>query len=159
MNNLIDTKLKGKHMQTAQTGDRVQVHYVKRFQDGSVASSRDREPLELTVGIDHPRLPGLGMALVGMAPGTSTTVNVGTERPYGPPAAGRTYRLARTRFPEGQPLPIGTWMQLVNRRGKARIVRILKVRAKMVLVDTNHRWAKQNMELEVELIGIQAPTN
>src|SRR6516162_8638004 len=54
-------------MRTVQQGDRVLVHYVKRFQDGSVASSRDRceAPLELTVGTDHPRLPGLGLALVG----------------------------------------------------------------------------------------------
>src|SRR5262245_27863177 len=71
-------------MQTAQPGDRVQVHYVKRLQDGSVASSHDRGPLEVTVGVDHPRLPGLGLALVGLAPGTSTRVRVPAERAYGP---------------------------------------------------------------------------
>src|SRR5262249_45368732 len=45
-------------MRTVRQGDRVQVHYVKRFQDGFVASSRSRghAPLELTIGIDHPRL-------------------------------------------------------------------------------------------------------
>src|SRR5262245_5336804 len=69
-------------MQTAQQGDRVQVHYVKRFQDGSVASSRDRGPLELTIGTDHPRLPGLGSALVGLAPGACATVNVPAGRAY-----------------------------------------------------------------------------
>ena len=46
-------------MQTVQSGDRVEVHYVKRFQDGSVVSSHSRMPLELTVGVAHPRLPGL----------------------------------------------------------------------------------------------------
>ena len=54
-------------MRTAQMGDKVRVHYVKRLQDGSRASSRNSGPLELTVGIGHPRLPGLGLALVGLA--------------------------------------------------------------------------------------------
>ena len=57
-------------MRTAQPGDHIQVHYVKSLQNGSVTSSRGRAPLQLTVGIDHPRLPGIGVALVGLAPGT-----------------------------------------------------------------------------------------
>jgi FKBP-type peptidyl-prolyl cis-trans isomerase 2 len=144
-------------MQAAQPGDRVQVHYVKRFQDGSVVSSRDHAPLELTVGIDHPRLPGLGLALVGLAPGTSTTVRVPPERAYGPPDPARVHRWARTRFPKDQPLPIGKWVRVSNSQGRRRLVRILEVRGQTVVVDTNHRGAGQALELEVELIGIQAP--
>jgi FKBP-type peptidyl-prolyl cis-trans isomerase 2 len=144
-------------MQTARPGDRVQVHYVKRFQDGSVASSRERAPLEMTVGVDHPRLPGLGLALVGLAPGSSTKVSVPTERAYGPPDPARVHRWARTRFPEKQSLPIGKWVLVANSQGRRRLVRILEVRGKMVVVDTNHRRAGQALELEVELLGIQTP--
>lgn len=143
-------------MQTAQPGDRVQVHYVKRFQDGSVASSRDREPLEVTVGIDHPRLPGLGLALVGLAPGTNTTVSVPPERAYGPSDPARVHRLALARFPKDKPLPIGKWVRIPNSKGQSRLVRILEVKGKMVVVDTNHRFAGQALNLEVELISIQA---
>jgi carbon storage regulator CsrA len=143
-------------IQTAQPGDRVQVHYVKRFQDGSVASSRGRAPLELTVGIDHSRLPGLGKALVGLAPGTSITVRVPSERAYGLSDPARVHRWARTRFPKDQSLVIGKWVLILNHQGQRRLVRILAVRGRMVIVDTNHRWAGQAMELEVELIGIQA---
>ena len=144
-------------MQTAQPGDRVRVHYVKRFQDGSVASSRRRAPIELTVGNDHPRLPGLGLALVGLAPGTSTTVRVPLERAYGPSDPSRVRRWARTRFPENQPLPVGKWVPVRSRRGRLRLVRILEVHTKLVVVDTNHRRAGQALNLEVELIDIQSP--
>ena len=144
-------------MQTVQQGDRVQVHYLKRFQDGSVASSRARAPLEMTVGIDHPRLPGLGLALVGLAPGTSTTVCVPPEHAYGPTDPARVHRWARTRFPKDQALPVGKWVCVANSQGRRRLVRILEVRGQMVVVDTNHRRAGQAVELEVELIGIQAP--
>src|SRR5438132_9453897 len=104
-------------MQTAQPGDRVQVHYVKRAQDGSKTSSKDRAPLELTVGIDHPRLPGLGLSLVGLAPGASTTVSVPAEQAYGPADTTRVRRWARTRFPKDQALPVGKSVLAQNRQG------------------------------------------
>lgn len=143
-------------MRTAQTGDRVQVHYVKRLQDGSVASSHGHGPVEVTVGVSHPRLPGLGMALVGMAPGSRTKLHVPADRAYGPPDSGRIFRLARTRFPTDQALPVGKWLRLLDRRGRRRLVRILEVRGPIVVVDTNHRWAGQTLELEVELVAICA---
>lgn len=143
-------------MQTAQAGDRVHVHYVKRFQDGSVTSSRSRTPVELTVGLDHPRLPGLGLALVGLAPGTRTTVHVPADQAYGPPDPTRVQRWNRSRFPKDQPLPIGKWMPFRYPQGRQRLIRILEVRGPMVVVDTNHRWAGQALDLEVELVGIQA---
>ena len=144
-------------MQTAQPGDRVQVHYVKRLQDGSVASSRRSPPLEVTVGTDDPRLPGLGLALVGLVPGTSTTVSVPSELAYGPSDPTRVHRWARTRFPNDLPLRVGKWVRIANSQGRRRSVRIVEVRGKLVVVDTNHRGAGQALELEVELIGIQTP--
>jgi FKBP-type peptidyl-prolyl cis-trans isomerase 2 len=142
-------------MQTAQPGDRVRVHYVKRFQDGAVVSSRGKTPLELTVGVDHPRLPGLGLALVGLAPGGTATVSVAPEQAYGPPDPSRVRRLDRSRFPKNHPLPLGKWVRIPDRRGRRRVVRIVEVRPAMVVVDTNHRRAGQSLELEVELLGIQ----
>lgn len=142
-------------MQTVQQGDRVHVHYVKRFEDGSVKSSRQRDPVELTVGVDHPKLPGLGLALVGLAPGGCTTIKVPAERAYGAPDSARVHRWLRTRFPKDQELPVGRWVRLLSRQGRPRLVRILDIRGDIVLVDTNHRWAGQAMELEIELISIQ----
>lgn len=143
-------------MRIVQQGDRVQVHYVKRFQDGSVASSQDRGPLEVTVGIDHPRLPGLGMALVGLAPGASTIVQVPPEQAYGLADSTRIHRWARSRFPKNQTLAVGKWVPVQNSLGRRRLVRILEVRGQTVVVDTNHRRAGQALELEVKLVQIQA---
>jgi FKBP-type peptidyl-prolyl cis-trans isomerase 2 len=142
-------------MQAAQPGDRVQVHYVKRFENGSVASSRERGPLEMTIGIDHPRLPGLGLALVGLVPGGRAKVSVPPERAYGSPDPTRVHRCSRARFAQDQALSIGKWVPVMTRQGRRRLVRILEVRDKTVVVDTNHPWAGQTMELEVELLGIQ----
>jgi FKBP-type peptidyl-prolyl cis-trans isomerase 2 len=145
-------------MRTAQPGDRVQVHYVKRFQDGSAYSSHDRPPVELTVGTHHPRLPGLGLALVGLAPGSRTTVRVPAEQAYGVFDPARVRRWSRARFPQEQQLPVGKWVPFVSVRGKRRLVRVLEVHGNMVVVDTNRRWAGQTLEMDVEILGIEAPT-
>jgi FKBP-type peptidyl-prolyl cis-trans isomerase 2 len=144
-------------MRTAQPGDRVQVHYLKRLQDGCVASSRGRAPLQVTVGIDHPRLPGLGLALVGLLPGEGTSLRVPAERAYGLSDPSRVRRWSRTRFPGHATLTVGKWVRVTSDQGRSRLVRILEVSGKLVVVDTNHRGAGQAVELEVELLAILGP--
>jgi FKBP-type peptidyl-prolyl cis-trans isomerase 2 len=95
-------------MRTAQAGDRAQVHYVIRAQGGPVASSRGR-PLELTVGTDHPRLPGLGSALVGLVAGESARVTVPPERAHGERDPARVRRWPRQRFPNTRTSGPGGW--------------------------------------------------
>jgi FKBP-type peptidyl-prolyl cis-trans isomerase 2 len=143
-------------MQTAQPGDHVQVHYVKHFQDGSTCSSRDRVPFEVTVGEDDPRLPGLGLALVGLAPGARTTVSVPPEQAFGLPDPTRVRRWPLSRFPKDQTLRAGKWVLIFNSQGRRRAVRIVEVRGQTVVVDVNHRRAGQALELEVELVAIQS---
>lgn len=145
-------------MKTAQAGDRVRVHYVKHFADGSFTTSRVAGPIELTIGVDHPRLPGLGMALVGMSPGTRTTLVVPPEHAYGLSDPKRRRRLPRERFAKGQQLEVGKWLRITGRDGRCRQVRVLEIcDESTVLVDTNHRGAGQTMELRVKLLGIQQP--
>ena len=120
-------------MRTAQLGDRVQVHYLKRLQDGSVASSRGRSPLELTVGVGHPRLPGLGLALVGLAAGECRTLKVPAEQAYGLRNPRRVRTLDRKFFPPDKPLPVGKWVRISGRR-RPRLVRILEWNDKEVRV-------------------------
>jgi peptidylprolyl isomerase len=141
-------------MRTAKLGDRVQVHYLKRLQDGSVASSRGRAPLELTVGVNHPRLPGLGLALVGLAVGQSTTLRVPPEQAYGVRDPDRVRQLDRRRFPTEHTFVIGEWARAQSDRGR-RLVRVLEVRDDVVIVDGNHRGAGQTLELKVKLLTIQ----
>jgi peptidylprolyl isomerase len=144
-------------MRTAQEGDRVQINYVKRFPDGTAARARDRESLEVTVGTNHPRVPGLALALVGLAPGDFTKVRVPAPQAYGLPDPGRVRRLDRRRFLPSQPLTVGAWVRFLDCRGKARRVRVLEAGERVVVVDANHPRAGQDMELEVELVSIRDP--
>jgi peptidylprolyl isomerase len=142
-------------MKTVQPGDRVRVHYVKLFGDGSSASSRSTGPLALTVGVEHPRLPGLGPALVGMCAGDRTTVTVPAENAYGLRNPERCRVMPRSRFAKDQQVEVGKWLRIVKRDGRYRRVRVLEIRDdSTVLVDTNHRGAGQAMEVKIKLVAI-----
>ncbi|HEY7153120.1 MAG TPA: carbon storage regulator [Gemmataceae bacterium] len=143
-------------VRAVQQGDRVQVHYVKRSRDGRTASSR--EPLQLTVGIEHPRLPGLGTALIGLTTGLSMTLTVPPEQAYGLPDPTRIHRWSRERFPKETTLRPGKRIRFTDGRGRRHLIRILEVNSKMVVVDTNHRWAGQTLQLDVKVVAIVAPS-
>lgn len=144
-------------MRTAQQGDQVRVHFVKRAENGAVTSSRGRAPLEVTVGADHRRLPGLGLALVGHGEGERVQVLVPAEQAYGPRRAERLRRLARTRFPAGQTLLTGNWVRVTSRQGQRRLVRIVEIGPTSIVVDASHPWAGQDVTLDVEIVRIQTP--
>src|SRR5690242_18820337 len=99
-------------MRTVQQGDRVRVHFEKRSQGGEVVSSRGHAPLELEVGTENRRLPGLVLALVGRSAGERVVVNVPAQQAYGAFSPERVHRLARTRFASGQDLAVGRWVRV-----------------------------------------------
>jgi len=148
-------------MQTSQVGDRVRAHYVKRFADGSIRSSRIRgdAPLEVTIGTAHPRLPGLGSGLVGLAEGQTVTVHVPAEEAHGMPDPTRIRRVDRARFPADEQLTTGRRVLMRLTRGRTRRVRVLEVLGQVVVVDTNHPRSGLSIELEVELVSFLTATS
>ena len=142
-------------MRTAQPGDQVLVRYTRRLEGGAPTFRPPGRLLELTVGRDHPRLRGLGLALVGLAPAGRVSVTVPPEQGYGPYDPTRTYRLSRARF-AGNPLPEpGRWLRMTDGRGRRRLVRVLRVGNRAVLVDNNHPLAGRSLHVEVELLEIR----
>ncbi len=144
-------------MRTVQQGDRVRVHFVKRSQRGEVVSSRGHTPLELEVGTENRRLPGLGLALVGMREGQEITVTVPAHLAYGPVGPERLRRVARSRFKPDQNLTVGRCVRVTARNGRPRLVRVVAVHEKSVVVDTNHPWAGQDVVLEVVIVSFDSP--
>src|SRR5262249_5506417 len=127
-------------MRTAQPGDQVSVHYVKRAENGGAVSSGGRAPLVLTVGTEHRRLPGLATALVGRRAGERIRVLVPAEQAYGLPRPERVRRLSLSRFPKGHDLTVGSRVYVAGRNG-SRLVQIVAVRGDGGVVGANHPWA------------------
>lgn len=143
-------------MRMSRLGDLIEVHFVKRFQDGAVRSSRvhDNGPLEVVVGTPHPRLPGLGDALIGHAVGDIVTVHVPAEKAHGMPDPARVRRADRARFAADEELTPGRCVLMRVKGGRTRRVRIVKALGSTVVVDTNHPRCGQAVVLEVEVVAI-----
>jgi FKBP-type peptidyl-prolyl cis-trans isomerase 2 len=94
------------------------------------------------------------LALVGLAPGEAARLTVPAERAYGTPDPGRVRRWPRRWFAEHETLQPGKTVRVTDSR--RRRVRVLQVNSKAVVVDANHPWAGQALEMVVELVSIQA---
>lgn len=143
-------------MHASQVGDRVRVHFVQTFQDGLVRSSRRGEgvPLELTVGTDHPQLPGVGLSLVGLTTGQVVRLDIPAEQAYGITDMDRIKRVSRERFATDEIVAPGRRARMKLRRGGARTVRIVEVSGSSVVVDLNHPRSGQSVRVQVELVAI-----
>ena len=142
-------------MRTCQVGDRVLVHFVKRYADGAVRSSPDAAPLGVTVGTRHPRLPGLRGELVGMQAGESARFTVPADRACGATNPARVVFVSRTRFSSDATLTPGGPARMRLTGGRSRRVRVIEVRDKEVLVDANHPRSGQVLDLEVRLVAFE----
>ncbi|QDU19723.1 FKBP-type peptidyl-prolyl cis-trans isomerase [Urbifossiella limnaea] len=145
-------------MRMSQVGDRVLVHFVKRYADGAVRSSPDAAPLGVTVGTRHPRLPGLWGELVGLKAGDTARFTVPADRAFGATDPTRVVCVSRTRFAAEATLTPGRPARMRLSGGRSRRVRVIEVRAKDVLVDANHPRCGQALDLEVRLVAFEAST-
>ena len=136
----------------AKDGDRVRVHYTGRLEDGRVFdSSRDRDPLEFTVGAGEV-IPGFDEAVRGMQVGETKTVEIEPEDAYGPRRDGLVASVPResAQFPvEPQ---VGMHFALPLQDGSQLEVVVTEVTDEHVTIDGNHPLAGEKLIFDVELI-------
>lgn len=136
------------------SGDTVRVHYTGRLDDGHVfASSRSREPVELTVG-QGSLIPNVEETLTGMEPGEARTVTIPAERAYGPHRPELVLAVDRAEFPENIEPAVGQELR-VQQGDEVVVVRIAEVSDEQVTIDANHPLAGQDLTFDLELVEIR----
>jgi peptidylprolyl isomerase len=138
----------------AKAGDHVKVHYTGRLSDGTVFdSSRDREPLEFTLGIGEV-IPGFEQAVLGMEPGETKTVTIPAEEAYGPRREDMIIEVSRDQVAPGLQLAIGQQLQLRLQDGRVIPVVVADLSEETVTIDANHPLAGEDLTFEIELVAI-----
>lgn len=139
---------------TAQNGHKVKVHYTGKLTDGTVFdSSRDREPLEFTIGAKQ-MIAGFEQGVIGMQKGENKTVNIPSDQAYGPVndqlMVEMPYedQLKQMNIQIGQELPA----QLQN--GNQIMVIVKEIREETILVDANHPLAGKDLIFDIEMVEI-----
>lgn len=141
-------------MTQVKSGDTVAIHYTGTLLDGSTFdSSEGREPLEFVVGSGQ-IIPGLDVALPGMAVGDKKTVKIGSEDAYGPLNPEMRQAVPREGIPADIPLEVGTQLQMQTPDGQAMPVMVVEVDEATVTLDANHPLAGKDLQFDIELMKI-----
>ncbi|MBQ0804032.1 MAG: peptidylprolyl isomerase [Sulfitobacter sp.] len=141
-------------MTQVKSGDTVAIHYTGTLLDGSTFdSSEGREPLEFVVGSGQ-IIPGLDVALPGMAVGDKKTVKIGSADAYGPLNPEMRQAVPREGIPADIPLEVGTQLQMQTLDGQAMPVMVVEVDEATVTLDANHPLAGKDLQFDIELMKI-----
>jgi peptidylprolyl isomerase len=141
-------------MAEAKEKDKVRVHYTGKLEDGTVFdSSRERDPLEFTIGEER-LIPGFEQAVVGMQPGETKVENVAAGEAYGPFRDELVQELSRKDFPEDITISQGQRFEARTASGQPLMLTVVDVADEKVTVDANHPLAGKDLVFEIELVEI-----
>ncbi|MFV0350574.1 MAG: peptidylprolyl isomerase [Halodesulfovibrio sp.] len=140
-------------MTQVKDGDSVKVHYTGTLNDGTVFdSSRDREPLEFTMGSGM-LIPGFESAVLGMGVGNTTKVTIAPENAYGDVNEELVLDVPRSQVPGHITPEVGMMLQLQTEEGVMEVV-IAAVNDDSIVLDANHPLAGQELTFEIEVVAI-----
>lgn len=140
---------------TIKNGDTVLVHYTGTLNDGTeFDSSRDREPLEFTLG-EGMLIPGFEKAVLGMTKvGDNVKVTIPAADAYGDRIDELVISVPRDQVPPHIEPEVGLMLQLMTDDGEME-VGITEVTDEAVTLDANHPLAGQDLTFEIELVEIR----
>jgi len=141
-------------MNVVQPGQRVKVHYVGTYEDGTeFDSSTDAEPLEFTLG-ESQVIPGFENAIEGMAIGQEKQVRIEAVDAYGEYDDEQLATVDRTMLPEGMVLEVGLQLQAQTEEGIPLVVTIAGVDGDEITLDGNHPMAGKVLNFALKLVEI-----
>jgi len=136
-------------------GDAVKVHYTGTLEDGTeFDTSRDREPLEFTLG-EGKLIPGFEEAVLGMQVGESKVVTIPADQAYGPYRDDLVSIVQRDELPEDFEPEVGQRLQAQQSDGQTVFVSVVEVSENSITVDANHPLAGKDLTFEIELLQIE----
>ena len=142
-------------MKEAQVGDLVSVHYTGKLANGEVFdSSKDRDPLEFTLG-NKKLLGGFEEGVVGMKPGETKSLTLNPEQAFGDRREDLVLELPKNEFPQHITPSVGLQLEVNNASGAKLMVVITEVGDDSVTLDGNHPLAGQTIVFDIELIEIK----
>ena len=141
-------------MSQVKSGDKIKVHYTGKLEDGEVFdSSREREPLEFTVGAGNV-IPGFDTGVIGMAAGDQKTVTIEAEQAYGMRRDELMLEVKKDVFPDNITPEVGQQLKMDQPDGQAVDVVVSEMKGEMVTLDANHPLAGKTLIFEIELVTI-----
>ena len=141
-------------MSQATKGNKVKVHYTGTLEDKTVFdSSREREPLEFTVGAGQ-MIQGFDDAVLGMKVGETKNVTIPSDKAYGPKKEEAMVNVPKSQLPEGMTPEVGMQLEATQQDGRKQVLVVAKVEEEEVVLDANHPLAGKDLIFDIELMEV-----
>ena len=141
-------------MTQAKNGDTVKVDYTGKLEDGTVFdTSASREPLQFMIGGGQ-IIPGFDQAVIGMNVGDKKTINIPSDRAYGPYLEDRVLEVNQDQVPEHLNLEVGQQVQVPQKDGSKIFFVVTGVSETSVTLDGNHPLAGKDLVFDIQLVEI-----
>lgn len=141
-------------MSKAKKGDKVKVHYTGKLTDETVFdSSREREPLEFTVGAGQ-MIKGFDQAVEGMAVGENKKVEIPSAEAYGERSEEALIEVDKAQLPANMEPEVGMQLEATSQDGQRQVLVIHEVKEEKVVLDSNHPLAGKELIFEIELVEV-----
>jgi len=145
---------KDSKMAEAKHGDHVKVHYTGKLADGSTFdSSADKDPMEVTIGSNKTFID-IEQALVGMSPGESKTITIGSEKGFGARREDLIVDISTANIAPGIKPEVGQRLEASRGPDTKTVVTVVAVNESAVTVDANHPLAGEDLIFDLELVEI-----
>ncbi|WP_371188915.1 peptidylprolyl isomerase [Thalassotalea maritima] len=132
----------------------VQFHYVLKDSDGKlIEDSRQGDPIAILMGHNN-MIVGVENALMGKAAGDSFSVTVEPKDAYGEYVEGAEQRVPAKHLQGAKNWKKGM-VAIVNTDQGQRQVTVTKVGRFMVTVDTNHPYAGQTLQFDIDVVNVR----
>ena len=146
-------------MRQAREGDKVQVHYQGRLEDGTMFdSSQGRDPIEFTIG-EGEVVPGFEQAVTGMTAGEKKTTTIAAEHAYGERMDDLLFSVGRDQVPEGMEVKVGDQLSVGLPNGESVPMQVAGVDETSLTLDANHPLAGKDLTFDLELVKINEATD
>ena len=141
-------------MSQAAKGSKVKVHYTGTLTDDTVFdSSREREPIEFTVGAGQ-MIAGFDAAVEGMKVGETKKVSIPAEEAYGPKNEKAMVTVSKEQLPQGMTPEVGMQLEATQQDGRKQILVVAEVGDNDVVLDGNHPLAGKDLVFDIELMEV-----
>lgn len=137
-----------------QAGQKVTIHYVGTFDDGTqFDSSHDRgTPLEVEAGVGK-LIPGFDTALMSMEVGEVREIVVPPTEAYGERNPEAVQTVSRSAFPAEMQLTEGQQVQGEGPMGPV-LCTVMSIADDSVTLDMNHPLAGLNLNFKIEMLSV-----
>jgi peptidylprolyl isomerase len=144
-------------MTKVRVGDRVKVQYLAVCKDGTVIRRHGgRQVLDFVAGSKQV-IPGISFGVVGMIQGEEKRFTIQPSQAYGPLRPRLIREVPRQRFPKQLKLFVGKRLVAIGATtGRRRRVRVVEIKPQSVIVDGNHPLAGKILEVELQLVALDA---